>query len=556
MPDNPVTILIDGDISIINEKQLTIGDLVMLQVGDIAPADITITESVNLEIDEFDITGEILPVVKTAKKGQDLIYAGSKIVRGYGIGRVVALGKGTEFWKITHQKRKSKKQSKFVFFDRRFFGLGILLVPALILRFRSGSKSLPTILEFGFYWALVVILQNTDLFNWIITSWSGRYYKKTGVPLENPRILNEINNIDYFCFDKTGVLTSRQLEVEKVYFPENQLFDEINSKIKDRRFFLVRKGAALCNDVYFYEKTNVAHPIDQALIRFAQKLGADIKNMMMESQLIFDEPFDSEKRFMMNGFTSDNGANTFFAKGDPEVILPLCKKYINEKGNKAVLDHTIRSRLLDQINSIVNNGDTVIALAYEENKKQKPEMLCFLCLFQLGSPISPQSYEITNLVKENGMRPLLLTGDRSETAIRVAQEIDITNNPNEYLTGKMIAKMPLNEVARQSLYCPVFARLMPSQKAVLIRLFQRQGKRCLMVGDGANDSIAIKVADIGVSYVEHSSPIARKFASILINDLGDLIKLIKDSIRIKRLLKLIKVLQYSAITLIIVKSYI
>jgi Ca2+-transporting ATPase len=133
----------------------------------------------------------------------------------------------------------------------------------------------------------------------------------------------------------------------------------------------------------------------------------------------------------------------------------------------------------------------------------------------------------------------MLTGDRPNTAGKIGEEIGIANGPNAALTGRDIEKMELSEVARQSAYCSVFARLLPSQKGIIIRLFQQKGHYVAMVGDGANDSIALKVADIGISFVENSSPFAKRLSKILINDLGDLLVIVQGSKRSKWRVKFI-----------------
>jgi Ca2+-transporting ATPase len=129
---------------------------------------------------------------------------------------------------------------------------------------------------------------------------------------------------------------------------------------------------------------------------------------------------------------------------------------------------------------------------------------------------------------------MLLTGDRAETAARVGQEVGITRDAKVYLTGSSMDRMDSAEIARQAAYCSIFARLLPSQKGFLIRLLQQRNHKVAMIGDGPNDGIALKVANIGISYFLNSSPIARRLSKILINDLADLSTLIESARRIKK----------------------
>jgi Ca2+-transporting ATPase len=185
--------------------------------------------------------------------------------------------------------------------------------------------------------------------------------------------------------------------------------------------------------------------------------------------------------------------------------------------------------------TINQNKDTVIALAYSsDNPNQNPSGYMFLCMLQLENKLQQGAREIIEQLSKNGIRSILLTGDKAETALRVGTDCGITEKLSACLTGRMIDRMELSEVAKQSSYCSVFARLLPSQKGTIIRLLQQKGHYVAMGGDGPNDGIALKVADIGISFAKDSSPIARRLAKILINNLDDLLKLFECASRFRK----------------------
>jgi Ca2+-transporting ATPase len=345
--------------------------------------------------------------------------------------------------------------------------------------------------------------------------------------------LEHLQNVDVMCFDKTGVLTTRHLEVKNV-FPEGRTLDIDSVSTEGNTFNLIRIACALCNDVRFLEKMDQANLIDRALISFATKNGINLDETLFRYKRIYDKPFDSEARFMACGFKCSDTTTYYFAKGDPEVILRMCDSYVTISGIKKKMDYDLLSSVKTNIDSINKTGDTIIALAYSSGASDNiPLNYTFLCLLQLESPLVPGVREILGKLSEKGIRSVMLTGDRPETAGKVGEEIGITDSPNADLTGKHIERMELSEVARQSAYASVFARLLPSQKGIIIRLFQEKGHYVAMVGDGANDSIALRVADIGISFVENSSPFAKRLSKILINDLGDLLMIVQGSKRIK-----------------------
>jgi len=220
------------------------------------------------------------------------------------------------------------------------------------------------------------------------------------------------------------------------------------------------------------------------------------------------------------------------------------------------VDWDYYSNNASNIGRINQNGDTVIALAFSsELSEHPPAKLTFLCLLQLQNSIQPGAREMIRSVSNKRIRSILLTGDRAETAGRVGVECRITNNPKMCLTGRTIQNMAWTEIARQSAYCSVFARLLPSQKGALIRLFQQEGHYIAMIGDGPNDGIALKAADIGISFVKNNSPIARRISKILINELADVLTLIEGSDRLNRRLGNLEVIRLLAITGLLVGMY-
>jgi Ca2+-transporting ATPase len=234
----------------------------------------------------------------------------------------------------------------------------------------------------------------------------------------------------------------------------------------------------------------------------------------------------------------------------------MCDSYMTMPGVKKKMDYDLLSSVKTNIDSINKTGDTIIALAYStETSDNVPLNYTFLCLLQLESPLVPGVRQLLGKLSEKGMRSVMLTGDRAETAVKVGEEIGITHSPYADLTGKHIERMELSEVARQSEYGSVFARLLPSHKGILIRLFQEKCHYVTMVGDGANDAIALRVADIGVSFIENSSPFAKRLAKILINDLGDLWKVVQGSNRIKRKVTLLTWFRTSTIIMILFGLY-
>jgi len=543
-----------GKIVNIAENDLRKGDILLLQTGELVPADLKLIEARGLEIDEFELSGEITPVAKKVDGEDVFAYKGSRVTRGNGKGVVIATGEETEYGKILKQRWGQVKYKFPSLIKWKYFVLlAFLLPPFIVFLNRYNSPAFIFVASLAMT-VFAVLIQNNEMFKYILTSSEIKKIKSQNIQIHDETSLDRINDINIVCFDKTGVLTTRDIEVKHIHFADET--SEINSLLSDRDIFnLTKMACALCNDVIFFEKTNQADPIDRALISFALKNGVNIKDIASKYKRIFEKPFDSEDRYMACGFERD-GKKMYFAKGDPGIILRMCKSYVIASGVEKKADFDFLSSINAKIRSINQKGDVAIALAYSSGTSETPPShYVFLCLVQLTNPVKPGVPGVVRSLKERGMRTLILTGDRPETAMKISEEIGIGDNSDSCLTGKVMVRMDLSEIARQSDYTSVFARLSPSQKGILIMLMQQRDNSVAMVGDGTNDTIALKVADVGISFLENSSPLAKRVSKILVNDTADLLTIIQSARRIKRRIKYLMLFRVTILISMLVILY-
>ncbi len=521
------------------EDDVRNGDVVLLQAEDLVPADLRLVEARGLEIDEWELTGEIAPVGKRVG-GDAFVYRGSRVVRGNGKGVVVATGANTEYEEILKQRWEQTKHERPSLIRARYLILLVILLPPLVVfSSRHGHYALIGLLYLAIA-VVVVLLQNGELFKYVLTAIEARKIERQNIQIRDVTALDLVSRLDIVCLDKTGVLTTRHLEVKRIHFADET--PDIASFSSDRKVVhLTRLGCALCNDVAFAEKMKQANSIDRALISFAAKNGMDLNETALRYNRIYDKPFDSEDRYMATGFQL-NGENLYFAKGDPEVVLKMCRSYITASGIEKNADADFRQSIRAQANSINREGDIAIALAYSSGTSETaPLHYTYLCLIQLDNPLNLRVPDVVNKLKQAGIRTVMLTGDRLEAALAIGKEAGIDSRYP--LTGKDIAAMALAEVTKQCAYVSVFARLWPSQKGIVVRLFQNRETCVAMVGDGANDAIALRAADVGISFMENASPFATRVSQLLINDLADLLTIIRGARRIKRRAKYLALLR-------------
>jgi Ca2+-transporting ATPase len=345
-------------------------------------------------------------------------------------------------------------------------GLLTLLVHAA----RHGD-ALPIILLSVLISVAIVLLQNDELFRAFLRAKGHRPDRKPKHPLLDITALRAIRGVDVVCFDKTGVLTRRDLAVKSIYFFNETSFDSLVPESEIAGFITL--ACALCNDVTFAEWMVSANPIDRALIAFGSAHGIDFGETVAKYERIYDKPFDSEDRYMACGFHF-NGQELYFAKGDPEVIVRMCGSYVTGSGETRTIDLNFLAAVRKQMDSMDRGGDVAIALALRSDTLQpRLSRYAFLCIDPAREPATGRGLQRSGQTQRAPDKVSHVDGDRVETAMKIGTELGMEREANArlYLTGKDIAKMPLSEVSSQSAFVSIFARLLPSQKGVLVRLF-------------------------------------------------------------------------------------
>jgi len=518
----------NGTIAIIAADDLQRGDLVLIQAGDIVPADLRLLEAWDLEVDEFELTGEILPVPKCVQPEADVrVFQGSQVLRGHGKGIVIAAGEDTEYGKTLKASGRYDKAEKIHLITKSHFALLFLLVPALLIRLKFSNDHTLIYLTYPVLAFLLWLLQNDELLKFLVLRRLQKKLLTHNILLRHPGVLDDLRKVDVFCFDKTGVLTSRDIKVKEIYLggEEGSIDCITDRQTRD----IIMTGCALCHDLAYHQTMRLANPLDRALMSFAEENGINFDESQRQYQRIYQKPFKSEERYMACGFDhGSSGKRIYFAKGDPEVLLKKCNSYVTPLGERRAMDFSFLSAVRVKMEEMSLDGSVIIALACSENSLVRPpSSYTFLCLFRLENPLRPEAKGVLGELSAKGIRNVILTGDRTETALRIGAETGIENAVKFYLTGRDVEKMPLSEVGRQGEYVSVFTRLSPSQKGIIAGIFKQRGHGVAVIGDGTNDVIALKSADVGISFVERSSPMAKRAAKVLINDLTDILRVME-----------------------------
>lgn len=420
MEGNIVTVQRDGKPVNIPEDALRKGDLLLLQAGDLVAADLKLVEARGLEIDEWELTGEIVPVAKRVDEHAEVsVYRGSNVTRGSGSGVVTATGEETEYAQCVKQSWERMRYRRPRLFTRGSLVVLVFLAPPFVLAAVRHENGVVLGLLAAALAVLAVVLENSALFDYVATRKELSRIEQQGIRIRDVGALEVMERINVVCLDKTGVLTTRELRVREIYLAGGPC-ELAYFAASDEAATLVRTGCALCNDFMYAEKAHMAAPIDRALIAFGRTSGTDIADAQRVYRRIYDKPFDSEERYMACGFESGE-KTVFFAKGDPDVVLKMCGTYSTLSGTQQKLDLPFWTSTRTHAESISKAGDVLMALAYGVGESATPPLhYTFLCLIQLENPLVPSVPGVLRELRGAGIRTVMLTGDRTETALKIA----------------------------------------------------------------------------------------------------------------------------------------
>ncbi|HBS48444.1 TPA: ATPase [Candidatus Dependentiae bacterium] len=512
----------NGKTFLTDTKNLVVGDIVLLTAGSKVPADIRLTNSFNFEIQESILTGEsqasqkntfILKEKVTLADQKNMAFMGTFVINGRAEGIVVKTGKETEFGKIanlilTPETSLTPIQDQLKKFS--WFIGGLMTFISLIILSIGLIRQIPLVDLIGVATALTVAAIPEGLIIAVtITLAIGmqRIFKKHAL-IKKLIAAETLGNISVICTDKTGTLTEGKMSVSKIITQNYQGAIDL-TKLKEIENIL--QLAALNNNVFYNNesKTWIGSATEKALVEAAEKIGIKPSEMQNQFPLIDEIPFSSDLKYMATLHKSDTGQKLVL-KGAPEVILPLCNLTIEE-----------RKHFEEENLKIISSGFRVLAFTYKDQKtidlKKDLNNLTFAGLIYLQDKLRPTAANSIQILKNAGIRTIILTGDNAETARIIAKEIGLIVEQNGIITGAELEKMSDKELATKIIDTKIFARIDPIHKIRIVKILKSMGNSVAMIGDGVNDAPAILAADIGIA-LSSGSDLACEVADMVLLD--------------------------------------
>lgn len=561
----------EGQISRINAKDLTIGDIVLVEEGDKIPADLLLLETAELKIDESSLTGESDPVNKTAKYRDNvdldvenninenirdnIVYMDSNVVSGRGVGLVYAIGMDTSIGKIasviqeespeTPLQEKVDKLGKilgliaiitcvFVFILESFEGMGLVenFMTAVALAVAAVPEGLPAVLT------LTLALGMEEM------------AKSNGI-IRRLLAVETLGSCNIICTDKTGTLTLNQMTVRESEIYSNKAYE----------------GAYLCNNAIIKEGKLIGDSTDGAALQFAEESDYKTENLKERYPRIKEIPLTSDRKRMttIHSINEDSRTNDIlkqiktiedkefdlndekliaFTKGAPEIILATCK-YIDNNGKIERITKKTRSRINKSTKDMTQSALRVLAIGYRiiddkeliEDKNNLTEdnvekEFIFSGLIGIMDPPKKEAKEAIKKCKTAGIKVIMITGDHKDTAAAIASELEILTD-GKILTGDELNKLSNEEYLAIADDIQVYARVYPEQKLRIVESLKSKGNVVSMTGDGVNDAPALKKASIGVA-MGNGTDVAKESSDMILqdNNFATIVKAIEEGRKI------------------------
>ncbi len=524
----PVLVRRENKTEQIDSDKLVQGDVVLMGSGDVVPADCRLIETNCLEVDASGLTGESLPVPKTAQPSfeegiadrSSMLYAGTTIASGKAVAVVVATGTETEAQRGSVAYRTTAKDSGVEQRMRQLMDLtapialaaGVGVIGAGLLRGRKMDELVGSAVSL----AVASVPEGLPLLATAAQLASAQRLKSKGALVRNVRALEALGRVDTICVDKTGTVTEGSIVLSKI--SDGEETEHVAYLTNERKLVL---AAALRASPPRPGDLGRADPVDAALWRAAETSAITVRQDLPQWDRKAEIPFEAGRSYTAVLGDTQEGPR-LSVKGAPEAIISRCSHILRQGAPTRLTPHEL-DQIQRKAESLAQNGLRVLAVAERrlldgsELTIDSVHSLAFVGLLAFSDPIRPTATQAIADLRRGGLRTLMITGDHPSTAQAIAVELQLASVP-QIMTGAELSQLDEDELLDRIDTIDVFARVSPSQKVRIVRALSKCGHTVAMVGDGANDAPAIRLAAVGIAMGQHCAEAARNAADIILVD--------------------------------------
>ena len=520
-------ILRDGVLQEVDSRYIVPGDILIFEPGTKVAADVRLSESKNLMVDESLLTGESVDVNKDAlflsddpklilPERKNMLFAGTYISSGRATGVVSAIGKDTEAGKIA-QLLSKKSKAKIPLLEKMenlSFTISIVIGIMVLLLFAIGLlKGMTFYALFLFSVALAVstIPEGLPVAITVALTSASLAMSKRNVIVRKLAAIEGLGACTLIASDKTGTLTQNKLSVEYFISPTRVYDTNTINEAHDKVYL----ASILCNEMHYEEAEEggvdfFGDQVDIALARFAENADESYITGAKAYRKIDEIPYEPINRFSAVMMEQDNKVFQF-SKGSPETVLEHCD--VTEEEKKTILA---------DVDAWALKGYRTIALAYKESEDDEKINLnnfSYLGFVAIIDPVREESPDAIRKAQEAGIKVVMITGDHPNTALCIAKELGIASSDAGVMSEhELLAWEENGENAEELKEITVFSRVTPEQKMKIVIAYQTLGHYVAVTGDGVNDAPALRHANIGVAMGKSGTDIAKATSDIILTD--------------------------------------
>lgn len=534
--DTLIKVIRNGEPQLITQKEIVVGDIIMIETGDKIVADGRLLSSNDLSVDESALTGESLPVKKDAEfvcqkstpvaERANMLYSGCFVSAGNGQMLVTGVGNDTEFGQIAQELSSIEKtttplQEKLDKLGKQITVLGasaaVIVFAIEVLQFvMNGQLNLDTVSD-AFITSIVLIVAAVPegLPTIVAVSLALNIIKmsKENALVKKMIACETIGCVNIICSDKTGTLTENRMTVQKIY-TGGELIDP--EQLKDE---MLLKNYCINSNANISEEDGswsfIGNPTEGSLLAAAAKAGVDYQELRHAADIVRVFPFSSQNKDMST-IVRENGKEILYVKGNPEKIISLCTGISEEEKEK-------NFHLMEEFQ---NKAGRLLAFAHKElegqyNDEEQDEVeqgLIYDGFVVISDPLSPDVYESIRNCRSAGIEVKMLTGDNIRTARAIANELHMLDDDHIAVEAADIEKLTDEELKEALKKIQVIARSTPLVKMRVVKLLKEQGNVVAVTGDGINDAPAIKHADVGIAMGIAGTDVTKEASDMVLLD--------------------------------------
>ena len=550
----------DGKLVMVDSENVVVGDVISIDAGDSISADLRLIESSSLKAEEASLTGESVAVEKDATAvlpedcalgdRKNMLYMGTAVTYGRAKGVVVATARDTELGKIatkltniededTPLQASLKKLGKILAVVCIIVCLIVLLVDIFVQK-QPWEDALMTAVSL----AVAAIPEGLAAVVTIVLSIGMTKMAENNAIVKRLLAVETLGCVDVICSDKTGTLTQNQMTVKVIYdgnkkynvegggyAPQGNVVDEGGKPVKIEGVLrTLILSSVLCNDAAIVKQSDteyscIGDPTEGSLTTLGMKVRMFREETMHKYPRETELPFDSDRKMMTTYHSGiEEGKWISFTKGAPDIVISRCSSIMTANGVEKMSDEK-RAEIREVNHNYAIQAIRVLAFAMKEHGEGSQESftdeenMTFIGLIGMIDPARTEAKDAIAVCKEAGIRAVMITGDFKDSAVAISDNLEMRDEKHmDAYSGEELDKISDEELLEVVEKTSVYARVSPEHKVRIVNALKKNGHIASMTGDGVNDAMALKTADIGVAMGITGTDVSKNSADMILMD--------------------------------------